>query len=330
LTLYQEAYELENIGSQLQISLLTNIELSAFKLGEYEIAHTALAKKFLLVDSIAVFDSRAALDSIQNVYAINDLKEQAKEDQLLSEQQNLKLSRTIGWLITALLLIFILVIILVQRRKYLKLQLSEAEKASQLALLQGISRGEDAERQRFAEELHDSLGSQIGALHLKLSSDNVDEEKLKQLESIGDDVRRISHDLLPPQIENGNLSLALEKLFLFNHSEECSFYFHSHNDLNSLGNAHFDLQLYRVFQELIRNTVKHSKAKEAHLSVWKEEEKWVFEYEDNGVGMPKNATPGLGTQTIQSRLNKIGASFHLDSKPNKGIRIGITVNLDHA
>jgi len=95
LTLYQEAYELENIGSQLQISLLTNIELSAFKLGEYEIAHTALAKKFLLVDSIAVFDSRAALDSIQSVYAINDLKEQAKEEELLSEQEKLKLSRAI-------------------------------------------------------------------------------------------------------------------------------------------------------------------------------------------------------------------------------------------
>jgi len=235
----------------------------------------------------------------------------------------LKLSRTIGWLIAALLLILGFISVLIYRRKLLQVRLQQVESEGRMALISGISAGEDTERQRIAEELHDGLGSQIGALHLKLSSANFGETNLKGLEEIGNDVRRISHDLLPPQIENGNLIEAVEKMFQLHSTDSCLFYFHNHSSFNGLMDTKFDLQLYRIIQELVRNTVKHAKASEVHLSIWKEDSIWVFEYEDNGVGFKADLFEGLGSQNLKARIHRLQGSFEIDSALGKGFRCTI-------
>jgi signal transduction histidine kinase len=103
----------------------------------------------------------------------------------------------------------------------------------------------------------------------------------------------------------------------------------------SLKNERFDenieVVIYRISSELIHNTIQHSQATKAKLSLKHENGELVLEFQDNGIGfeadrtMKGNDRDGSGLTNIQSRIKSLKGDLVIESKPGFGIRVFIKV-----
>ena len=89
-----------------------------------------------------------------------------------------------------------------------------------------------------------------------------------------------------------------------------------------------DIVLFQAVRELLTNVVKHAKAKNATVTVTREEKAVRVKVEDDGVGFDSLAvTPGaaakncFGLFNIRERIQFLGGSFALESVPQRGTRV---------
>ena len=87
------------------------------------------------------------------------------------------------------------------------------------------------------------------------------------------------------------------------------------------------LTLYRCFQELISNILKHAAAEEVtvHLNISESEVELIVE--DDGVGFIPGQKTSLGMNNLNSRVAIFDGSFIVDSIPGKGTTTIITIPL---
>lgn len=88
--------------------------------------------------------------------------------------------------------------------------------------------------------------------------------------------------------------------------------------------------LYRLFQEMINNILKHAQATEAQVGISVNKGVLSMSVSDNGIGMPpeskssnKKSATGNGLLNLQERCRIIGATYTIESSPNKGTFIEI-------
>ena len=77
--------------------------------------------------------------------------------------------------------------------------------------------------------------------------------------------------------------------------------------------ANVSITLYRIIQELITNTLKHSKATEIKIHVNRFDDGINLMYEDNGVGMPALPPQGFGLHNIESRVQMVKGKLSIES-----------------
>jgi signal transduction histidine kinase len=196
---------------------------------------------------------------------------------------------------------------------------------------------QETERARIATELHDSLGQNLllikNRAQLTLSSGPVPAQVREQVESISElasqalaEVREISHDLHPYQIDHLGLTHAL-KAMIDNASQSSSARFErkldSTDDIFSGGDA---TNLYRIVQESLNNVLKHSGATHVYVKLERDVREILLCIEDNGRGFQlEAANGGLGLRNITERVRILGGTLNVDSRPNEGTRIQVTV-----
>lgn len=93
-----------------------------------------------------------------------------------------------------------------------------------------------------------------------------------------------------------------------------------------------EINLYRIVQEGVHNTVRHANARHALLEVRHEDTHIRLILSDDGEGfdagpVPNNGDGGLGLRSMKERANLLQATLHIDSAPGAGTRIRITVPL---
>jgi signal transduction histidine kinase len=200
---------------------------------------------------------------------------------------------------------------------------------------EAMQKGQTLERKRMAADLHDNLGSLLTAINISL--DNINPENLSEREKkiyagIVDmtenayaEVRLLSHNLLPEELEKKGLETALERLVKkLNNSQKIKFSLII-NQLSRQSKS-VELNMYAICLELIQNIIKHSQATGAQLSVFEKRKVLWLEVIDNGKGLKKNVEKGMGLKNIQSRLDDIGGEFFIDSNDN-GTKFIISVPL---
>jgi len=99
-------------------------------------------------------------------------------------------------------------------------------------------------------------------------------------------------------------------------------------DSYSLGEQR-DLVLFRIFQEALNNTLKHSGAKHLKIKLQYHSELFTLTVEDDGFGFSVETTvknTGLGLNNIKNRASLIGAATVIDSSPGEGCCVKITLN----
>lgn len=200
-------------------------------------------------------------------------------------------------------------------------------------------RGQSQERRRVASELHDTLGGTLAALKWQLES--IDSEHLSppeqrvygnllaNLESAYTEVRLISHNMMPEELEKAGLAGALQKLVDdLNRTRRLVFVFLTNCEDERFERS-IEIELYSIGLELVNNVLKHARATEAVLKLHRLPVALTLEISDNGVGMPSRdpSHRGMGMNNIKSRVERIHGRLDTQTEAGQGTRLAITVPL---
>ncbi len=196
---------------------------------------------------------------------------------------------------------------------------------------------QEEERQRIAAQLHDDIGSKLGVLHLafhRLRRTDAESEPYAALcgeieDLIGTTLtttRNISHELLPPTLEDFGLVEALRE---FSESVRktgaLDYRFESDIARSDLPDATVELNLFRIVQELTNNSLKYAQATEITVQLLKESDQIALYYRDNGQGFDAEhmQSRGLGLKNIENRVRIIKGVWELHSTPGDGVAVKV-------
>jgi len=217
--------------------------------------------------------------------------------------------------------------------------------AQQEAFSRRLLESQEAERNRIAAELHDSLGQNLLIIKnralLGLAPKELPPPTREQLDEIStlssqaiEEIREITYNLRPYQIDRMGLTRALEAMVKrvalasgIQFSLEVA-------QLKGLFAKEAEINLYRVAQECVNNIAKHSGATEAKVIVTHHQQQVLLVIEDNGKGFAVEQTlsaetgkHGFGLLGLAERVRILGGVFNLRSAPGGGTTISITIAL---
>jgi signal transduction histidine kinase len=244
------------------------------------------------------------------------------------------------------LLVIAFVILFIRNQSKLLLQkesLHQAAMDHQKNLLHAVIYSQEEERKRIGQNLHDEVGGSLSNLRILINrfNDGTDATKeslptelYKQLiDRIIENVRNISHNLSPPGLELFGFSEALEEIKdIVGKGDESFISITNHADktTDALPKP-VALALIRVLQELVTNTLKHSKATCIGISLFMKNNLLSIHYTDDGVGCDmddKKFKKGMGMQNIESRLTMIDARYTIKTSVGKGFALFIYLEPD--
>lgn len=195
--------------------------------------------------------------------------------------------------------------------------------------------GQEKERKRVAEELHDRLGSILTAAKLHLEAGVIGGLKQEQLEFISnllttaiDDTREISHNMLSGVLTKFGLVAALNNLKeTVADGGQLSVHLKTQRFDERL-DTDKEVHLYRIVQELLSNTLRHAEASKFDIDLTRNGQVLNLTVADNGKGGANtNAGNGIGFRNIQSRVTKIGGEWTLSSPVEQGTTATITLKI---
>jgi signal transduction histidine kinase/ligand-binding sensor domain-containing protein len=220
-------------------------------------------------------------------------------------------------------------------------QLKRAQ-AAQQAFARQLIEAQEAERQRIAAELHDSLGQNLliiknHALIGQLSAES-EPEFQQQFDQIAtsatqsiEEVRQIAQNLRPYHLDRLGLTDALEAMIEKVAAATTIRFVAELVPLDGLFSQEASITLYRVVQESLNNIVKHAQASEAHVRIERQTESVTFTIRDNGRGFsPKTAEArpgGFGLAGMAERVRILGGELILHSVPDQGTTVTIRLKL---
>ena len=196
----------------------------------------------------------------------------------------------------------------------------------------------EQEARRIARELHDQAGSLLASLHFAL--DEVGElvepgarDRIPQLRAMVDDVqeelRRISHEMRPPILDDLGLVPALE--FMARGLARRSGLRIEVGGRRMRLPAEVETNLYRVAQEALNNVVRHAAAQRVVVEVLARGGQARVEVSDDGCGfvvdevLARRGERGLGLLGMQERIDALGGELRIESSPGAGTRLRVTV-----
>ncbi|MBB3840333.1 signal transduction histidine kinase [Runella defluvii] len=259
----------------------------------------------------------------------NKLRIQTLENEKLTQTRNILLG------LSAIGLLGLAFVLWYNRRLKLKNQeLSRKNREIEEALF----KGQKIERKRVASELHDNLNTKLAALRWHLEAMQTDElngfnQKIhdKLLEMANDvyaDVRLISHNMLPAELETHGLASALQKLVeKLTINTKTQFHLVVTNPFPRLPSS-VEHQLYTIVLELVNNVIKHAQATEVWLSLSHNENQLSLTVSDDGIGMPQEIhSDGMGMQNLKNRVETLQGVLRIESEPRKGTKVSVTIQL---
>jgi signal transduction histidine kinase len=208
----------------------------------------------------------------------------------------------------------------------------------EIEVLDAVVDAQQKERKGIAKEIHDTLGSFLATLKYQheagkdLSnqdpSNQVQHELMEKLISqTATEIRSIAHQMATGEKFDFNLQAAISQLVdRIRNTQQFDLQFNYWGKEFSQ-NRELDLTIYRVTQELLSNVLKHAQASEAILQINQNEEEITLMVEDNGLGFVSDSEPskGLGLRSIRERIQKINGQVNIDSHPQKGTTIILTI-----
>jgi signal transduction histidine kinase len=196
--------------------------------------------------------------------------------------------------------------------------------------------GKKQERDHIAGQLHDNLGGYLSAIRysmMALDSNNLDDKEKqifdnikKMINNAHDEVRHLSHNIMPKDLEEQGIIFCLKKLAKqLNETGKIIFSYTGPKILKI--DLKTEYELYSICLELTNNILKHSKATEGgYLIEVLDNKRYIYIY-DNGIGL-SSETSGFGIENLQKRLRRINAELSLITEiPNMEKKYSTVFNI---
>ena len=191
------------------------------------------------------------------------------------------------------------------------------------ALFKAKLDGEQAERKRLADDLHDGLGGMLSLLRMKLENDAPKDDTLRLLESTVGELRHVAHHLMPEELLQGGLKSALSDLAISVPGVQ----FHYFGNEQRLPQD-AELVLYRCAYEMLNNALKHASAQRIDIQLVQRDELVSLTVCDDGRGFDQDTPPtGIGLQNIRNRIAHYKGKMNIVSSEEKGTEINVTLPL---
>ncbi len=256
------------------------------------------------------------------------------------EAANLMYLVIIGIGIFLLLIVSILLIFNTSRKRVLS-EISERQQQElefQQNLLKNNVETQERERSRISKELHDDIGSTLNVVNLScnmleatIANGNDPEIPLNQIRTSLNEsivrIRELAHVLYPPVLEKFGLQSALQSLVLsINRTGQVKINLEVGKDWGQM-TLNEELNIYRLLQELINNTIKHAQASTIYISSNVEHDTIQMIYKDDGIGLPEDISlkEGMGMGNIRTRTTLLNADLEIKTELKKGVEFIISI-----
>jgi PAS domain S-box-containing protein len=213
------------------------------------------------------------------------------------------------------------------------------------AALANVSRklieAQEQERARISRELHDDIGQRLALLAVQMQQLHENPlvlpevrsrtgEVYKQISDIATDIQSLSHELHSAKLQYLGIAAALKGFCReFGENQKVEIDFQSH-DLPSPLLPDISLCFFRVLQEALHNSAKHSGVRHIEVRLWGESDEIHLTVADSGAGFDREAAKGsrgLGLISMEERLRILKGTLSIESQPQRGTRVHARVPL---
>jgi signal transduction histidine kinase len=180
----------------------------------------------------------------------------------------------------------------------------------------------EEERKRISMDLHDDIGQTLSVIKSKVINSVKPTEIEEDIAKVINQTREISRSLYPSSLEKIGLIRSVASLMQDLQSVkglECSYEIDESVLTLSIN---IQTNIYRIIQECVNNTIKHSGATGLKVSIIKTNDEYEFLYLDNGIGIKnKRKSEGIGLLSILERAKILNGSVEIDDKNEKGFKL---------
>ncbi|MGK7394679.1 MAG: tetratricopeptide repeat-containing sensor histidine kinase [Candidatus Cyclobacteriaceae bacterium M3_2C_046] len=328
--------------------------------GNYQLAYQYQQKYIEVKDSILNEETTRQINELQARY---ETEKKEQEIQLLYQdgliqQAELLQQRTLKNTFIGGSVLLILVIILIignyrqklRSRELLALKneeinrqkVLELEKNQKLMALDAMIAGQESERKRIAQDLHDGLGVLLSTVQNQFSRLSPSLVQFKQgdafmaanhmLDEACQEVRKIAHNMMPGTLLKLGLVEALQDLCLkTGNAYDLQIDFQCFG-LEQRLNEVSEITIYRLVQESLNNIIKHARARQVIMQLMQVEQTITITVEDDGLGFNvKEAirAGGIGLKNFESRVQYLNGKVTIHSEPGHGTSIQVEIPVQY-
>ncbi len=264
------------------------------------------------------YQDLARIDSLKKADQFALLNEEAKTEKL---QKRIVLLILLWIIIAAIGLYFWF-------RTNQKKRLVQIELNNEVNTVNAIMEGQEQERQRIAQELHDGICSSLLAVEILLQTGDTKATSELLRKSIHD-IRHLSHEITPPDLEMSDLNQLMYELV-----EDLSPIIQPNLTQQCIGKFdHIKMQtkisVYRMIQEAITNSLKYAQAKNIEIQLNGTPNQLSILITDDGIGFDVDEkADGIGLTNIRKRAQLLNGRMKVDSSPGHGTSMLVTLKLD--
>jgi PAS domain S-box-containing protein len=213
------------------------------------------------------------------------------------------------------------------------------------SLASELSLTEARERKRIAAGLHDRIGQALSLIRIKLGTLKAGsgsekkiadiEETIRLIETTIKEVRTLIFELSSPLLYEVGLKAALEQLAEQLQDQHDILIFIEDDGLPKPLTIDCSIVLFQAVRELMLNVIKHAAAHRVQVSLNRQNNSIEITVRDDGVGFrvaPSAFKPGrqggYGLFSIRERLEYLGGSLKIDSRPGRGTQAALALALN--
>ncbi len=295
--------------------------------GRLQDALSDLEKYHQFKDSIMNEDNLASLSEEKSKYLLEKKEQEvAHQRDIAVKEKNARVMVSLLLLLSVIsLVIFIFWLRARQQQKLIRLHLQQQEAERSIMI-----EGQEGERKRIAKELHDGIVQDLTAIAINLQAraDVNRGELINKITQAAHEARNLAHQMMPVSLMQLGLINALEDLFQQSYTPLGIGYEFEHFANTSMLNDAVSVSLYRICQELVANSVKHSGANLVHILLRQTDDQLMLVFEDNGKGFDIALTRlGIGMVSITSRVSYLNGKISFDSAAGSGATVIIKIPL---
>jgi signal transduction histidine kinase len=295
---------------------------------------SALEELVASKDSFYEANSAQIIGELQTRYEV-----QAKENTILKQQYDIQRKNFLfyGTLFFVGLLVLGSVVRFNAYRKKQQMKAKAMIEEERRLSTEAVKKAEEKERVRIASDLHDNLGAYAASMSANISYLHLPEANaeiqgaLQELNNnasaivsqLNDTIWVLKKDALPLTAISDRIKKFIQMLersypgIRVDVNEEIT------NDISLTSSQAF--HLYRILQEGLNNALKHSKAEHITVNVSSNEQQWMVDISDDGIGLPPEGErhAGFGLQNMKVRAKENGWGLHWAKNDSGGTTVRI-------